>query len=113
MAEAYAWADIVICRSGAITIAELSAAGVPSILVPYPFAVDDHQTANARFLSDAGAAVLIKEKDLTKEYLCQLLCDIFESHLNLVTMAKCARKMDKPDATQIIAALCLEAAHAG
>ena len=113
MAEAYAWADIVICRSGAITIAELSAAGVPSILVPYPFAVDDHQTANARFLSEAGAAILIKEKDLTKEYLCQLLCNFFESNQNLEIMAKCAHKVDKPDATKIIAALCLEVAHAG
>ena len=113
MAEAYAWADIVICRSGAITVAELSAAGIPSILVPYPYAVDDHQTANARFLSDAGAAILIQEKDLTKECLCRLLCDFFESRWNLETMAKCARKMDKPDATQIIATLCLEVAYAG
>ena len=113
MAEAYIWADIVVCRSGAITVAELSAAGVPSILVPYPFAVDDHQTANARFLSDAGAAILIQEKDLTKECLCQLLCNFFESHQNLADMAVRARKMDKPDATQLIATLCLEVAHAG
>jgi UDP-N-acetylglucosamine--N-acetylmuramyl-(pentapeptide) pyrophosphoryl-undecaprenol N-acetylglucosamine transferase len=64
MAEAYAWADLVICRAGALTVAEIAAAGLPAIFVPFPWAVDDHQTANARPMTDAGAAALIPEKDL-------------------------------------------------
>ena len=59
MAEAYAWADLVICRSGALTVAELAAAGVASVLVPFAYAVDDHQTRNAEYLADAGAAVIL------------------------------------------------------
>ena len=102
----------VSCRPE-INTAELSAAGVPSILVPYPFAVDDHQTANARFLGNAGAAIVIQEKDLTKEYLCRLLCNFSESRQKLETMGKCARTVDKPDATRVIATLCLEVIHAG
>ena len=113
MAEAYTWADIVICRAGAMTIAELSAVGIPSILVPYPYAVDDHQTLNARFLTDAGAAIAIQERDLTKEYLCRLLCNFSESRKDLETMGECARSVDKPDATEVIATLCMEVAHAG
>jgi UDP-N-acetylglucosamine--N-acetylmuramyl-(pentapeptide) pyrophosphoryl-undecaprenol N-acetylglucosamine transferase len=65
MAEAYAWADLVICRSGALTIAELAAVGVAAILIPFPHAVDDHQTANARYLADNGAALLVQQSDLT------------------------------------------------
>ena len=76
MAEQYAWADLVICRSGALTVAELAAAGVASVLVPYPHAVDDHQTTNARFLSDSGAAVLLQQTELTPESLAALLQDL-------------------------------------
>jgi UDP-N-acetylglucosamine--N-acetylmuramyl-(pentapeptide) pyrophosphoryl-undecaprenol N-acetylglucosamine transferase len=65
MAEAYGWADLVICRSGALTVSELAAAGVASVLVPYPFAVDDHQTANGRYLSDEGAAILCPQSSMT------------------------------------------------
>ena len=65
MADAYAWADLVVCRSGALTIAELAVVGVPAILVPFPHATDDHQTGNARFLADAGAAVLLPQAEMT------------------------------------------------
>ena len=69
MAGAYASADLVICRAGALTIAELAAAGVASVLVPFPHAVDDHQTGNARFLANAGAAILLPQRELTPERL--------------------------------------------
>jgi len=69
MAAAYAEADLVVCRAGATTVAEIAAAGVASVLVPYPHAVDDHQTANARFLADAGAAILVPESELSAERL--------------------------------------------
>ena len=65
MAEAYAWADLVVCRAGALTVSELAAAGLGAILVPYPIAVDDHQVGNARYLADAGAARLVIQRDLT------------------------------------------------
>lgn len=113
MAAAYAWADLVICRSGALTIAELSAAGVASILVPFPSAVDDHQTANARYLSQQGAAVLIQEKDLTSDKLCRLLVDFYQSRAQLLSMAQQARNLARPDATRKVAEYCLEAVYAG
>jgi len=76
MASFYADADVVICRAGALTIAELAAAGVASILVPFPFAVDDHQTYNARFLSERGAAWLLPQSELSAEKLVQLLREL-------------------------------------
>jgi len=79
MAEVYAWADLVVCRAGALTVAELCAAGVPAIFVPYPSAVDDHQTANARPMVDAGAAAMIQEADLTPESLAELLREGLQS----------------------------------
>ena len=114
MAAAYAWADLVICRSGALTIAELSAVGVASILVPFPYAVDDHQTANAHYLSHQGAALLIQEQDLTSDKLCQLFIEYFYSRQNLLSMAQQARKLAKPQATCEVAEYCLgAAAYAG
>ncbi len=110
MAEQYAWADIVICRSGALTVAELAAAGVASVLVPYPHAVDDHQTTNARFLSDNGAAILLQQTALTPEGLATLLQGLTREIL--LTMSIKARAMAKPDATQQVAATCKELAHA-
>jgi UDP-N-acetylglucosamine--N-acetylmuramyl-(pentapeptide) pyrophosphoryl-undecaprenol N-acetylglucosamine transferase len=113
MAAAYSWADLVICRAGALTIAELSAAGVASILVPFPFAVDDHQTANARFLSHQGAALLIQEQDLTSDRLCRLLADFYHARDHLLSMAQKARSLARPQATRDVAEYCLEAAYAG
>lgn len=108
MAGAYEWADLVICRAGALTVAELAAAGIASILVPFPHAVDDHQTANARFLANAGAAILLPQNELTAEKLALL------RRLNreqLLQMAEKARALAKPDATADVAGVCMEAAR--
>ncbi|MDP1537313.1 MAG: glycosyltransferase, partial [Burkholderiales bacterium] len=103
-------ADVVICRAGALTIAELAAAGVASILVPFPFAVDDHQTHNARFLSERGAAVLLPQTGLSAEKLAQLLHEL--SREKLSAMAQLARASAKPDAAEHVARVCAELAEA-
>ena len=108
MASAYSSADLVICRSGALTVAELSAAGVASVLVPFPHAVDDHQTTNARFLSDQAAAVLIPQSELSPRKLADLLLEFTRE--SLLDMAKRARSLGKPDATRIVAEHCMAAA---
>jgi UDP-N-acetylglucosamine--N-acetylmuramyl-(pentapeptide) pyrophosphoryl-undecaprenol N-acetylglucosamine transferase len=108
MAGAYAWADLVICRAGALTVAELAAAGVASILVPYPHAVDDHQTVNARFLAHAGAAILLPQNELTPEKL-SLLHRM--SRDQLLQMAQAARSLARPDATTVVAQTCMELAR--
>jgi len=110
MAEAYQWADLVICRAGAMTIAELAIAGVASILVPFPFAVDDHQTYNAKYLADKNAAVLVQQKDLDEDVLSRLLQDMTISKLK--AMAKAAHELALPNATAVVADKCMEAAHA-
>ncbi|WP_455207557.1 undecaprenyldiphospho-muramoylpentapeptide beta-N-acetylglucosaminyltransferase [Kaarinaea lacus] len=110
MAEAYRWADLVICRAGAMTIAELAIAGVASILVPYPYAVDDHQTSNAKYLVDKEAAILVQQKDLTVDVLHKMLAELTSTRL--LQMAKAARSLALPDATRRVADQCLEAAHA-
>jgi UDP-N-acetylglucosamine--N-acetylmuramyl-(pentapeptide) pyrophosphoryl-undecaprenol N-acetylglucosamine transferase len=103
MAGAYEWADLVICRAGALTVAELAAAGVASILVPFPHAVDDHQTSNARFLSAAGGAILLPQEELTPESI-SLIRNYTRGQLQ--QMAERARAMAKPDATAAVAAVC-------
>jgi UDP-N-acetylglucosamine--N-acetylmuramyl-(pentapeptide) pyrophosphoryl-undecaprenol N-acetylglucosamine transferase len=108
MANQYAIADVVICRAGALTIAELAAAGVASVLIPFPFAVDDHQTYNARFLSQHGAAVLLPQKELTPEKLVQILRELTRKKLS--EMAVAARSLAKADATQQVARVCAEMA---
>jgi UDP-N-acetylglucosamine--N-acetylmuramyl-(pentapeptide) pyrophosphoryl-undecaprenol N-acetylglucosamine transferase len=105
MAAAYAEADLVICRAGALTVAELAAAGVPSVLVPFPHAVDDHQTTNARFLSDRSAAVLIPQSELTPRRLADLLLAFTRD--KLLDMAARARTLGKPDATRVVAEHCM------
>ncbi len=110
MAEAYEWADLVICRSGALTVAELAAAGLASILVPYPFAVDDHQSANARYLSDSGAAVLMPQEALTKDSLADILADLGSNRDKLIEMSIAARNLAKAQATDEVAAICAELA---
>ncbi|WIM05394.1 MAG: undecaprenyldiphospho-muramoylpentapeptide beta-N-acetylglucosaminyltransferase [Candidatus Nitricoxidivorans perseverans] len=107
MAGAYAWADLVICRAGALTVAELAAAGVASILVPFPYAVDDHQTANAKFLAGAGAAILLPQPELTRERLS--LMRNFNRE-QLLQMAERARALAKPGATTAVARVCEELA---
>jgi UDP-N-acetylglucosamine--N-acetylmuramyl-(pentapeptide) pyrophosphoryl-undecaprenol N-acetylglucosamine transferase len=109
MAAAYQWADLVLCRAGALTIAELAAVGVASILVPYPHAVDDHQTANARYLVDAGAARLLPQQQLTPQRLREQL-QLLQQQETLSGMARRARDKAMPDAAQRVAAYCMQAA---
>ena len=109
MARRYAEADLVVCRAGAMTIAELSAGGMASILVPFPHAVDDHQSANARFLADSGAAVLIQQRDLTPQKLAQLMASF--DRAKLLEMANKARALGKPDAAQVVAQRCMQLAE--
>ncbi len=104
MAAAYRDCDFAICRAGAMTVAELACAGVPAVLVPFPFAVDDHQTGNAEFLADAGAAWLIPQKDLSAEKLAALIGGL--DRTMLATMADKARALAKPDATSRVADIC-------
>jgi UDP-N-acetylglucosamine--N-acetylmuramyl-(pentapeptide) pyrophosphoryl-undecaprenol N-acetylglucosamine transferase len=103
MPSAYAWADLVVCRSGASTIAELCAAGCASLLVPFPYAVDDHQTHNGRYLADAGAAVLVQERELDAERLARLLRELLADRAALLRMAQAARAKAWPQATSEIA----------
>jgi UDP-N-acetylglucosamine--N-acetylmuramyl-(pentapeptide) pyrophosphoryl-undecaprenol N-acetylglucosamine transferase len=111
MAGAYAWADLVLCRSGALTISELCVVGVASILVPYPYAADDHQTANAKYLSESGGALLIPQPELTVSRIVELLCQFYKDRNSLLEMAICARNRALPHATEDIAAICMEAVN--
>jgi UDP-N-acetylglucosamine--N-acetylmuramyl-(pentapeptide) pyrophosphoryl-undecaprenol N-acetylglucosamine transferase len=109
MARRYAEADLVICRAGAVTVAELSAGGMASILVPFPHAADDHQTANARFLADRGAALLLPQRELTPQRLAQLIGAL--DRPKLADMARKARALGKPDAARLVATRCMELAR--
>jgi UDP-N-acetylglucosamine--N-acetylmuramyl-(pentapeptide) pyrophosphoryl-undecaprenol N-acetylglucosamine transferase len=109
MAGRYAQADLVICRAGALTVSELAVAGVASILVPFPYAVDDHQTHNARFLADAGAALLVQQRELTPRRLADQLIGFTRDRL--LAMAEKARALGKPDASAAVAQVCMAAAR--
>jgi UDP-N-acetylglucosamine--N-acetylmuramyl-(pentapeptide) pyrophosphoryl-undecaprenol N-acetylglucosamine transferase len=109
MARRYAQADLVICRAGAVTVAELSAGGMASVLVPFPYATDDHQTANAKFLADRGAAILLPQTELTPERLATLLRSL--DRQTLLHMARKARSLGKPDAARVVAKRCMELAR--
>jgi UDP-N-acetylglucosamine--N-acetylmuramyl-(pentapeptide) pyrophosphoryl-undecaprenol N-acetylglucosamine transferase len=109
MAAAYAWADVVICRAGALTVAEIAAAGCAALFVPFPFAVDDHQTANATFLAETDAAWLLQQSELNAGRLAQWLAGL--SREELLKRALRARALAKPDATARVAALCRELAQ--
>jgi UDP-N-acetylglucosamine--N-acetylmuramyl-(pentapeptide) pyrophosphoryl-undecaprenol N-acetylglucosamine transferase len=109
MAEALGWADVVICRAGALTVAELSAAGLASILVPYPHAVDDHQRFNAQFLVDAGAARCIADRELTAPLLADVLRQLCADRTTLLVMAEAARRVAHPDAAGDLLRSCLAA----
>lgn len=104
MATLYEWCDMAVCRAGAMTVAELACAGVPAVLVPFPHAVDDHQTGNAQFLSEAGAAWLMQQKDLNAEKLAQLLME--QDREKLAEMSRRAQALAKPDATGAVADVC-------
>jgi UDP-N-acetylglucosamine--N-acetylmuramyl-(pentapeptide) pyrophosphoryl-undecaprenol N-acetylglucosamine transferase len=108
MAEAYAWADLVICRSGALTVAELAAAGVASVLVPYAYAVDDHQTRNAEYLSSANAAVILPQSTFKAQVLATALEPLLADRSVLLSMAIAARQMALPDAAEKVVEACNE-----
>lgn len=114
MAAQYEWADLVVCRSGALTVSELALAGVASVLVPYPYAVDDHQTANGNYLVEEGASQLVQQRDLTPESLAGLLEEYCRDEVagreKLMTMAQNARRLARPSATVEVAEACLSAA---
>lgn len=110
MAQAYAWADLVVCRSGALTVSELAAAGVGAVLVPFPHAVDDHQTANGQWLVEAGAAVLLQEADTDVTRLADCLRELLADPARMAAMATAARSLAPIGAAEQVAARCLEVA---
>ena len=112
MASAYSWADLVICRAGALTIAELAAAGLGAILVPYPYAIDDHQTRNADSFASRGAGVVISEEEFTSERLARELTRLLEDRSSLMDFRESARAQALPDATRDLADVCFELAEA-
>ena len=111
MAEAYEWADVVLSRAGASTLAELSAIGMAAILVPYPFAADNHQAVNAEQMAAAGAASVLSQKELTAESLRNLLVSIAGNRSQLLQQATASRNAGKRDAGSTVARLCLEACN--
>jgi UDP-N-acetylglucosamine--N-acetylmuramyl-(pentapeptide) pyrophosphoryl-undecaprenol N-acetylglucosamine transferase len=110
MAGSYEWADLAVCRAGALTLAELTAAGLGAVLVPFPHAVDDHQTRNAEALVAIGAAVVMQESELDIQILAQRLESLLGDRRRLLAMAEAARTLAKPDAAQVIARACMEVA---
>lgn len=111
MAAAYAWADLVVCRAGALTVAELGAAGLGALLVPFPYAVDDHQTRNAEALVEVGAARIVQERDMDEDTLGRHLNELIGDRANLLAMARAARTLARPNAAATIATYCLEVAR--
>jgi UDP-N-acetylglucosamine--N-acetylmuramyl-(pentapeptide) pyrophosphoryl-undecaprenol N-acetylglucosamine transferase len=99
MAAAYAWADLIICRAGAMTVAEVAAVGLAAVFIPFPSAVDDHQTANGRYLVDAGAAVLMQESALTVDKLAAQINELINDRQRLLVMAQRGREASRRDAT--------------
>jgi UDP-N-acetylglucosamine--N-acetylmuramyl-(pentapeptide) pyrophosphoryl-undecaprenol N-acetylglucosamine transferase len=108
MAGAYRWADLVICRAGAMTVAEIAAAGVAAMLVPFPHAVGDHQTANARYLADRGGALLVPQSDAEPAALAATIVALYRNRGRLLAMAERAREAARPDASDDVARHCLE-----
>lgn len=102
MAKIYDWADLVICRAGALTLAELVSIGLPAVLIPYPYAVDDHQTINAKYLETNHAAILLSQADVTSESLSKILIEIFNNPEKYNAMAKASKRLDVGDSTQKI-----------
>ncbi|MRI35378.1 undecaprenyldiphospho-muramoylpentapeptide beta-N-acetylglucosaminyltransferase [Endozoicomonas sp. OPT23] len=112
MASAYNWADVVLCRSGALTVSELALAQRASILIPFPFAVDDHQTANGNYLVEQGAALMVQQKNLSEEKLTELLTELYNQPEKLEKMSEAAGKVAHPRAAIEVAEHCLEIANA-
>lgn len=108
MDEAYQWADIIICRSGALTVSEIAVVGIPAVFVPYPYAIDDHQKTNALWLVENDSAFMIEESDLTMETLTETLELLLKDRDRLDTMSKNMKKIAIPDATDRVVAICQE-----
>lgn len=108
MAEAYSWADIVVCRAGALTVSEISAVGLAALFVPFPYAIDDHQTANATWLAEAGAGWVKQQYELTPTILASFLEQHLDSRSRLLSMAKMARAQSLPDSVAVVANICQE-----
>lgn len=107
--QAYAWADLVLCRAGALTVSELAAAGVGSILIPYPHSVDNHQLYNAKFLAQKNAAIILLQKDFTAARIAGILQKFCQNRTALLTMAESARQLHHPNALQDVTKICLNA----
>jgi len=112
MAEAYRWADLVVCRAGALTLSEICAVGRASVLVPYPYAVDDHQTLNAQSLVDANAAVLMPQSELTVDAAVQAISPLLQQPQKIIELGCAAKKIAKPNAASQLAEACRSLAHA-
>jgi UDP-N-acetylglucosamine--N-acetylmuramyl-(pentapeptide) pyrophosphoryl-undecaprenol N-acetylglucosamine transferase len=112
MPAAYHWADAAVCRAGAMTVAELAAAGLPALLVPFPHAVDDHQTANGRFMVEAGAALMLQDAALSPQSLAKVLMSWLEDRAGLLDTGHRARALARPEAAASVANHCLELLHA-
>lgn len=104
MALIYEWADMAVCRAGAMTVAELACAGIPALLVPFPFAVDDHQTTNAEFLAESGAAWLVQQKELDAGKLAAHLASVSREQLSAMSVK--AQSLAKPEASKTVADVC-------
>ncbi len=111
MAQAYGWADLVVCRAGALTVSELAAAGLPSLLVPLPHAIDDHQSRNADYLAREGAAFVMPQATTGVAEMAARLKEVLMQPEQLNSMARTARRLAKPDATRTVVEVCLEVAH--
>ncbi|MGZ8164542.1 MAG: undecaprenyldiphospho-muramoylpentapeptide beta-N-acetylglucosaminyltransferase [Methylobacter sp.] len=109
MVSAYQWADMVICRAGAMTVSEIAAIGIPAIFIPLPHAIDNHQVANARYLTDAGAGVCLLQKELNSKILAQEINRVFKQ---LDVMGKAAKQCARLDATEVVAGYCIDEAGA-
>lgn len=111
MAAAYAWADVVLCRAGALTVAELCSAGLGAVFVPFPHAVDDHQTANANFMVKSGAAICIQQSELTPERLADIVRELVSVPASRLAMAEAARRLRQANVVEKIYSICQEVCH--
>ena len=111
MAAAYAWADLVVCRAGALTVAEVSAAGVAAVFIPFPHAVDNHQYKNGQWLTNQNAAFMVQQHELNVSAMTTLLNNLLQDRERLCEMAKNARALALPKAAEQVADICMEIAH--
>jgi UDP-N-acetylglucosamine--N-acetylmuramyl-(pentapeptide) pyrophosphoryl-undecaprenol N-acetylglucosamine transferase len=113
MARAYGWADLAVCRAGALTVSELAAAGLGAVMIPFPAAVDDHQTRNAEFLVRAGAGLIVQESDLSAASLAAVLEPLLADSQRRREMAEAARSAARPEALETIVSVCLDSSTEG